>query len=231
MSSAAPAGPDPERTTQMRPYYEQDGITIYHGDCMEIGLWGDVLVTDPPYGVGYSSGRGGKFLGASVLGDADTELRDEALAMWGARPAIVFGSWKRRRPERTRHILTWDKGDHVGMGDLSFPWKPNTEEIYILGDGFSGHRGSSVLSVNAPSPNFTAEAARLHPTEKPLALMVALLAKCPPGKVCDPFMGSGPTLVAAKELHRVAIGVEIEERYCEIAAKRLSQGVLNLGVA
>jgi DNA modification methylase len=120
----------------------------------------------------------------------------------------------------------WEKGDHVGMGDLSMPWKPNTEEIYIIGSGFSGHRGSSVLSVNAATSWNSTAFGRQHPHEKPLELMIALMSKAPIGTVLDPFCGSGATLEAAKNLGRRAIGIEIEERYCEIAAKRLAQEVL-----
>lgn len=65
-----------------------------------------------------------------------------------------------------------------------------------------------------------------HPTEKPEDLMLSLVSKCPFGLILDPFMGSGTTLVAAKRLTRRAIGIEIEEKYCEIAAKRLAQGAL-----
>ena len=216
----------------MKPYYEDGSVTIYHGDWRDTrGIWAldpEVLVTDPPYGIAYSSGMGGKFLGAEISGDADTSLRDEVLAEWDGRPALVFGSWKVARPASTRHVLIWEKGDHVGMGDLSIPWRPNTEEIYVIGKGFSGHRGSSVLRYNAPSPNFTPEHLRFHPTEKPLPLMRDLIAKCPPGTILDPFMGSGTTLRAAKDLGRKAIGIEIEERYCEIAAKRCAQETLGL---
>jgi tRNA G10 N-methylase Trm11 len=102
------------------------------------------------------------------------------------------------------------------------------EEVYVLGHGFSGHRGTSVLSYHAISPNFVQ---RDHPTEKPVALMLDLIAKCPKGCVLDPFMGVGTTLVAAKRMNRCAIGIEIDERYCEIAAERLRQDALPLEVA
>lgn len=126
-------------------------------------------------------------------------------------------------------VLTWEKGEHVGMGDLSLPWKPNTEEIYVLGSGFVGKRTGSVLKslAIAGTVGQGALGTRHHPTEKPEALMAALITKCPPGTIADPFAGSGSTLVAAKSLGRRAIGVELEERYCEIAAKRLSQDVLD----
>ena len=200
---------------------------IYLGDCREIlsGIVADVLVTDPPYGMQWKSGRGGIRGDAAVRGDESTALRDYVLSWWGNdRAAVVFGTWKIPRPPGVRCLLVWDKGVHVGSGDLTMPWKPNTEEVYILGSGFHGLRSSSVLVYNAPSPNFVG--LRCHPTEKPVPLMHDLIGKCPDGVVLDLFMGSGTTLRAAKDLGRRAIGIEIEERYCEIAAKRLAQDVL-----
>jgi DNA modification methylase len=236
------------------PYYRDDSVVIYLGNCLEIPEWlkADVLCTDPPYGISYTSTMSGKFRGKRINGDADTKVRDEALAQWAmsgviasggdleaAKPALVFGSWKVPRPAGVQHVLTWEKGDHVGMGDLSMPWRPNTEEIYVMGHGqglgeFTGHRGTSVLRYNAPSPNFTAERDRVHPNEKPLALMRALVAKCPQGTpaiptmIADPFMGSGTTLRAAKDLGFWAVGCDDDERNCEIAAARVAQGVLEL---
>jgi DNA modification methylase len=208
------------------PYYDEEGITIYHGDCREVAtnLSADVLVTDPPYGMGWSSGFNGVRGACEVAGDADTSVRDDVLGWWEPRPAIVFGTWKVARPRNVRCVLIWEKGPHVGAGDLSLPWKPNHEEIYVMGTGFAGHRGSGVLRHNAPPPNFVGF--RQHPTEKPVALMADLVGKCPTGTVLDPFMGSGTTLVAAKQLGRRAIGIEIEERYCAIAVERLRQTVL-----
>lgn len=212
----------------MTPYYEDDFATIYHGDCRDLTGWlsGDVLVTDPPYGIDYRSGHFGT-LPRSIAGDADTGVRDEALGLWGLRPALVFGTWRRERPAATRQVLVWDTGGALGMGALDLPWKPSHQEIYVLGSGFKGKRSSDVLRV--PPVQAMAQNGRMHPHEKPVALLSLLLAKCPPGIVSDPFMGSGSSLVAAKAHGREAVGVELDERYCEIAAKRLSQEVLDFG--
>lgn len=214
------------------PYWSSDDgrIVLYHGDCREVAEWltADVLVTDPPYGVAYESNfnrdRRNAKIGRPVAGDKDTSLRDGALTAWGPRPAVVFGRWDAPRPQSTRVRLIWDKGNSVGMGDLNLPWGRSDEEIYVLGSGWLGKRSGSVLRVqmlmsgdgNRPD----------HPTPKPVSLMELLIGKCPLGVIADPFTGSGSTLVAAQLLGRPAVGVEIEERYCEIVARRLSQGVL-----
>ncbi len=210
----------------MTPYYADDWVTIYHGDCREIMPDADVLVTDPPYGYSHSSGWDGPFQNDPIAGDDDTTLRDAILGKWRG-PAIVFGSWKSTPPGNVATVLVWDKGLAAGMGDLAMPWKPNWEHIYIIGSGFSGRRDSGVISgYNVVT---WASKGREHPNEKPVGLLRDLLQKCPPGLVLDPFMGSGTTLRAAKDLGRKAIGIEIEERYCEIAAKRCAQEVLDFG--
>ena len=201
--------------------------TLYLGDCMEIlptlNRDGGVLVSDPPYGIDYACGMGGKFKDVHIAGDGDLAVRDYVLDLFKFQPALVFGTWKRPRPVATRQVIVWEKGDHVGMGDLSLPWRPNTEEIYVLGTGFSGHRGSSVIKINAPSPNFTPEAERFHPTEKPVALMCELIAKCPPGPIFDPFMGGGATGVAAMRLGRSFVGIEINSTYFATCCRRIEQ--------
>jgi DNA modification methylase len=199
--------------------------TLYLGDCRDILPMlprVDAVVTDPPYGVTYATGMGGKFKGITILGDESVAARDEALALCDFERALVFGSWKAPKPALTKQTVIWEKGDHVGMGDLSIPWRPNTEEIYVLGTGFEGHRGSSVIRINAPSPNFTPDKERFHPTEKPVALMAALLAKAP-GAVLDPFMGSGTTGVAAVQMGRSFIGIEREPKYFDIACRRIEE--------
>jgi DNA modification methylase len=214
----------------MKPYYQDSAVTIYHGNCLEVLAWlqADVLVTDPPYGARNTSGRDGAFGRCVITGDESTATRDAAIRLWGERPALIFGRWFEPRPYGTRALLTWEKGEHVGMGDLSLPWKPNTEEIYVLGKGFIGHRGGSVLRHLAIAGTIGRAdlGTRSHPTEKPFVLLRDLISKCPAGVVADPFMGSGTTLRAAKDLGRKTIGIEIEERYCEIAARRMGQEVL-----
>lgn len=205
----------------MKPYYERDGITIYHGDCREVmpHVDADVMVTDPPYGIDYQSGWGAGH--PKIAGDDGVAVRDAVLALWGERPAVVFGRWDMPRPNAVVARLIWSKAPDPGMGDLSFPWGCSDEEIYILGAGFAGKRCANVLTFPKPPVN-----ARMHPTPKAPGLMAHLIERCPPGTIVDPFMGSGTTLVAARDMGRRAIGIEIEERYCEIAAKRLAQGVL-----
>ena len=125
--------------------------------------------------------------------------------------------------------MVWDKGPASGMGDLTLPWKCSFELIWILGHGWVGRRDEGVLRGHITVT--WASKGRVHPNEKPVSLLRAILAKAPGETVLDLFAGSGTTLRAAKDLGRKAIGIEIEERYCEIAAKRLAQEVLPLEVA
>jgi site-specific DNA-methyltransferase (adenine-specific) len=166
--------------------------------------------------------------GAPIASDQDTSARDAMLAAWGERPALVFGTWRVQRPAGVRALLIWHKVGAGGMGDLSLPWLPTHEEVYALGGPFVGKRQDAVypirclMSGDKDRPD--------HPTPKPVPLMERLILHTA-GTVADPFAGSGSTLVAAKVLGRRAIGVELEERYCEIAAKRLAQDTLFGGVA
>jgi site-specific DNA-methyltransferase (adenine-specific) len=210
------------------PYYQDDWVTIYHGDCRDFTVSGDLMVTDPPYGLDYSSGR--RRLPSTVVscvGDSDVSLRDEAIQRWGGKPALVFGTWKRPTPAGTKAMLVWDQGPALGMGDLSIPWKPSWQAIYVLGGPWPGGRDSGAV-IPCPPIQSQASFGRVHPFEKPVPLLRALIERCPGGTVFDPFMGSGTTLRAAVDLGRRAIGIEIEERYCALAVKRLAQGALAL---
>ena len=207
------------------PVRDSDGITIYHGDILDdLALLdqADVIVCDPPYGVRYVSNQG-RWAHHPIAGDDSTAARDEVLAAWAPRPALVFGRWSEQKPPGTRQCLTWEKTlDHGGCGDLSLPWRRNTEEIYVVGKGFlpPTTAKSAVLRFRAPVNTQP----KHHPTEKPVALMRELISVCPPEWVIlDPFMGSGSTLRAAADMGRRAIGVEIDPAYAETAVRRLGQ--------
>jgi site-specific DNA-methyltransferase (adenine-specific) len=217
------------------PYYQDEQVTLWHGDALRFLLDAPAelseaaVISDPPYGIAYNSGASRKPGNArSIKGDKTTALRD-FLVTWLAddQPALIFGSPRIPKPLGTRGVLVWDKGGALGMGDLSPPWKFDHEEIYVLGRGFSGRRDTGSVLRFAPVQS----TGRLHPNEKPVELMRALIAKTGDRTVLDPFSGSGSTLVAAKSLGRRAIGVELDEAYCEKTAKRLEQGVLDFPMA
>lgn len=135
------------------PYYSDSLATLYLGNALDPDLtllWSaaDVLIFDPPYGVNYQSGARRDTLAASIANDEDTSVRDYCLTEWGAtKPALVFGSWRIPRPSATKARLVWDTGGALGMGDLSIPWKPADQEIYVLGDGpWQGRRSNNVLA-------------------------------------------------------------------------------------
>ncbi len=214
-------------------YYQDDSVTLYHGDCLEIAAWleADVLVCDPPYGTqttdanpcgGYgrrqNAGNGRE--GFTIANDGTTETRNAMLAKWGDRPALVFGSPRLPDPPGNwADRLVWDK-KRPGMN--GGPWRYRHESIYVTA-GFVRQDNEST-SILAAFPD-----QQLHIHQKPLGLMSSLINCAPPGVIADPFAGSGSTLVAARNLGRKAIGVELEERYCELVARRLDQMALDFG--
>ena len=212
----------------MRPYYQDDAVTIYHGDCLEIAptLGRDLaVVSDPPYGMKWDNrvtgGRNGsnpggrtRLFGREIVGDA--EPFDPA--PWLAYPEVVlWGSnhYGPRLPVGT--TLVWIKKVETAFGtflsDAEVAWERGGHGVYCYVD--TGYRVEKVGDY-------------AHPTQKPIALMRWCVARTTLPVVLDPFMGSGTTLRAAKDLGRKAIGIEIEERYCEIAANRCRQEVLGL---
>jgi len=214
-----------------KPYYEDEWVTLYHGDCLEITEWlaADVLVTDPPYGQNYKSNmnRGNRTNWHELIhGDNNTDLRDKSLELWGNEKAgLVFGTWKIEKPKQTKQTVIWDKTPCGYMGDLSIPFGSAHEEIYCIGKtGWTGTRQASIVNVqmlmsgdhNRPD----------HPTPKPVGLMELLIEKTT-GTIADPFAGSGATLLAARNLGRKVIGIELEEKYCELIAKRLGQATFD----
>lgn len=208
----------------LRTYYEHAGITIYHGDCREVECPSvDAVVTDPPYGMGWdgriASGPNSNSVpnarswsyGQIVVGDDSPFdprpwLHFRHVILWGANHYAAM------LPKGT--LLVWIKRFDAAFGtflsDAEVAWMKGGHGVYCFRDA-----------------SYKRAEDRWHPTQKPQSLMRWCLKKTQ-GVVLDPFMGSGSTLVAAKLLGRQAIGVEIDERYCEIAANRLAQEVLPL---
>lgn len=213
----------------MSLYYKDDYVTLYHGDCLTETAWleADALVTDPPYGIAWKGTSNYDGEGSSskwkdgIANDENIEIRDSALQAWGDRPAIVFGSWKKPRPVNTQHLLIWWKRGQA-PGPLTAPFMVQHEEIYVLGTGFK-KTSPPMRSVIETKEARSIEVAKIgHPTPKPVGLMELLIDRCPEGTIADPFAGSGSTLLAARNLGRKAVGVELEEKYCEIIASRLA---------
>ena len=211
---------------RMTPYYQDAAVTIYHGDCRDIlPTLGpvDAVVTDPPYGIGYNhSGGGGgiweqrsvgPIVGDELPFDPSPFLNFKDVLMWGAN------HYADRLPSSPGWYV-WDK--KLGLKDDNFSdceiaWHKRGTRARVfrrLWNGLLAHEQGE---------------RRRHVSQKPIDLMVWCLNLLPEANlILDPFMGSGTTLRAAKDLGRKAIGIEIEERYCEIAAKRMAQEVLPL---
>jgi DNA modification methylase len=215
-------------------YYQDDLVTLYHGDCLELTDWvnADVLVTDPPYGMAYKDRQG-----TTIFGDNSLQARQSALALWGQKPALMFGTWKIPRPESTKQVLVWDKWGGGGtVGQTTSPWAYSHEEIYVMGEWPKTIAGGRAREGGNPSKvsgvlrvaNYNTQSSERpdHPTPKPVSLMELLIDRTPHGIIADPFAGSGATLIAARNKGRQVIGVELEEKYCEIIANRLQQHTL-----
>jgi hypothetical protein len=220
----------------VKSYFADDTVTLYHGDSLEVTEWlaADVLVTDPPYGRGWrqrggmtnSHGGGrGSLAHNGIAGDQDTSTRDAALALWGNRTAIVFGDPLIPHPANAVQVLAYAKPDDAGIKGAHAGFRRDLEEIYLVGPWPVGVGGmSSILRTRAHVAGPRGVGLRYgHPHAKPVDVMETLIAACPPGVIADPFAGAGSTLVAARNQGRRAIGVEIEERYCEAIARRLDQ--------
>lgn len=226
----------------VQPYYQDDLVTLFHGDCLEILDWSraDVLVTDPPYGRAWKQGniKEARWLRAQdsdahagIANDSNTSVRDAALAEWGTLPWVVFGDLMLAPPHGTKLTgVYWKDSGTSGFRGAVAGVRRDAEAIYFGGTHKSGLGGRSSVfrfggSVSG-SHGLTGQTG--HPHTKPVGLMEAIIDLCPPGVIADPFAGSGSTLLAARNLGRRVIGVELEERYCEVAAKRLAQQTFDL---
>ena len=208
-----------------QPFYDADGITIYHGDCRKIlpllkGV--DAVITDPPYGVDWNTDYTRFASGFDVERKNHRKVNGDAepfdprwlnghptLILWGANcycDKLTTGSW-----------LVWDKRHKNGtafLADAELAWWNKGHGVYIYAETSQGCIRSEPIE---------------HPTQKPEGLMRWCIEKAKPKLICDPYMGSGTTLRAAKDLGIPCIGIELEEEYCQTAVRRLSQGVLGLG--
>jgi DNA modification methylase len=229
------------------PYWEKDGISIYLGDCLEVlpalAVTADVIVTDPPYGIGFLSGRRHDVLGL-VAGDADTTAAKAGLAaalkvLRRGRHIYSFASHKEQLlfdglPIGGQAEIIWDKG-LFAPGNAELPWA-NQHEVILFGvyepsqvNREKKHAGKLAARLRRGSvisyQRLHSGQVKRHPTEKPVYVLRQLIeSSSVMGElVLDPFAGSGSTLEAAYLEGRAAIGIEIEERYCETAAERLSK--------
>ena len=223
----------------MKPYYQDEQVTLYHGDCLEITGWleADVLICDPPYGRDWKQGELKGHYTANrngIANDSCSAVRDAALTQWGDRQAVVFGDLMLPPPRGTRHVLIYRKPSNAGLRGAVGGYRRDAEAIYLMGPGHGSGVGgeSSILATGAVMMGgATGLGGRTgHPHEKPVDVLERLIQPRP-GVIADPFAGSGSTLVAARNLGRKAIGVELEERYCEIIARRLDQGCFDFGSA
>ena len=200
----------------MKPFYEHGGIQIFLGDCREILPTlqkVDLVLTDPPYGLA-DRWTGGTWGANPIYDEAkrwDREIpTDAVLSLQKHAPAIIVWGGNLYPLPTSRCWLSWRKSSQMAtMADFELAW----------------------TNFDRPSKEWTADrnqdGKRQHPTQKPVELMTWCLSFAPDAQtILDPFMGSGTTLVAAKLLGRRAIGIEICEKYAEIAALRLSQEVL-----
>ncbi len=236
----------------MKPYYAQSGVTIYHGSALAVmdalyeGLRTqsfDLLLTDPPYGLAEAAGKnksrskpfGGRANGLSHEG-AKVAATDYGVSQWDDKPAyeaialarrisrwqVIFGGNYYDLPP-SKCWLVWNKDNgESDFADCELAWTNFNKAVRML-----THRWNGMLQEPGCAREF-----REHPTQKPEPVMRWALMQAPPDvtTILDPFMGSGTTLVAAKRLGRQAVGIDREERYCEIAARRLQQEVLPLPV-
>jgi DNA modification methylase len=217
----------------MTPYYQDKHCTIYHGDCRDVLPTlepVDLVLTDPPYGIGEAAGlnksRGNlaiaKDYGNSTWDDERVPSDLICLAIGGGKNAVVFGgNYYTDILSQNTCWLVWDKQNGENdFADCELAWTTLPGAVRRISYVWNG------MIKQRPEQRF-------HPTQKPIGVMSWCIAtadtktKAKAETILDPFMGSGTTLRAAKDLGRKAIGIELEEKYCEIAAKRLQQEVFD----
>ncbi len=208
----------PKARSLPKPYYEENGITIYHGDCREILPLlpkVDLVLTDPPYGIGFAAQPTNyqRYAGHKPTNWDDVAFDRINLILDAAPVSMIWGGNYYQLPI-SRGWLSWFKPDAPpSMGSFELCWTNRDENPRQISCSISQTNGERVG----------------HPTQKPLKVIRWCLGFAPDAQtIVDPFMGSGTTLRAAKDLGRRAIGIETNEDYCKIAVERLRQGVLGL---
>lgn len=210
----------------MKPYFERDGISIYLGDCRDVlptldAGSVDLVLTDPPYGMAYRHGtrKGGKRYGndgVTIFGD-DAPFDPSPLLTLSGKKIIWGGNHFADRLPASRGWMVWDKRDGRGSNDQSdceLAWTDFLTVARVYTRVWRGGQRDGREQAEG----------RLHVNQKPVALLSwCIRLSDTTAAIIDPYMGSGSTLIAARDLGRRAIGIEIEERYCEVAAKRLDQ--------
>jgi site-specific DNA-methyltransferase (adenine-specific) len=221
----------------MTPYYESSGITIFHGDCLEVlptlaPESFDLVLTDPPYLVSYEGRWDGDR--KRIVGDTESSwVRPAFSEIWRVLKedtfCVSFYGW----PEADLFLGTWKEVGFRPVSHLAF-----VKNVWGLGRMTRGqHETAYLLAKGKPRPpergisdviDWVREQDAWHPNQKPAQAMAPLIAAYAPegGLVLDPFTGSGSTLRAAKDQGLRAVGIEIEEAYCRRAARRMAQGVL-----
>lgn len=200
----------------MKPYYEEKGIVIWNCDCREIlpQLKAPVLFADPPYGANKAEWDKGFLL--DWLGLAAAASSCMAITP-GIANLLTMPSRILRQHYRwmlSIRIVNSTVRGAIGFGNWISVLLYSTDEVSI----YRCAQDATEIAIRGTMPD--------HPSPKPIQAMKWILSRLPEGEIIDPFCGSGTTLVAAKDLGRKAIGIEMNEAYCEVAAKRLGQGVL-----
>lgn len=241
----------------IKPYYEENGITIYHGDCREILPeleTVDLVLTDPNYGVTQNTWDDIKItiecfdlitcpIVCTCQNPASAELivrykkRFKWSDVWEKTQAVGFLNCKIMPMRQHEDILVFSNGKVPYYPQISIKQAVNIRPHgkTALSSNYGIFKEERVRSIKQDEtyPRSIVTFANcqdgFHPTQKPVSLFLYLVSSfSTTGEtILDPFMGSGTTLYAAKQLGRKAIGIEIEEKYCEIAVKRLAQSVLD----
>lgn len=196
------------------------GQRLIFGDSLQIigGLQFDAICTDPPYGIGYVHGAEKRKF-SSVHNERPIHGDDQPFdpSPWLDWPCLMWGAnhFSARLPGGGRWLI-WDKRDGVGFNDQSdveIAWvSGNRAADRIFSHLWSGWTKASERGVP-----------RVHPTQKPIAVMEWSLGFLPKGVILDPYMGSGTTLVACQRMGRKGVGIEIDPDYFAIACKRVDE--------